>query len=301
MWHCQRVSRSWRAKVREYNASLQAKKRTTGPATQGDHSQNRSLHGLFQDDILIDHLMCRARWNLEHFTPDTKRCESPRSATVLAKRAGHCRCRSQQRGFWTWHHRLRMLVDHLMCRDGRSEESLLERRAVKTRETELSNRSWVAPQVCTEDFEIDGTLVAYLLAAVMDRWLSFTRLGSRKLPRFHRCVQERRQLTLSRTRRVPAPVWEGTATRLSYGSVHSQLAGDVHASVKASGIEKEGSCPTACATSPMLVGLDRRFRNWSVYQRTGIRSTSSCSPAQDGTLQQQRCSRLQPTLWNSAA
>ena len=30
------------------------------------------------------------------------------------------------------HHRLRNLVDHLMCLDGRSEESLLERKAVKT-------------------------------------------------------------------------------------------------------------------------------------------------------------------------
>ena len=30
------------------------------------------------------------------------------------------------------HHRLRMLIDHLMCRDRRSEESLLERITVRT-------------------------------------------------------------------------------------------------------------------------------------------------------------------------
>ena len=52
----------------------------------------------------------------------------------------------------------------------------------------------------------------------------------------------------------------------SCGSVHPHVAGNVHASVRASGIEKEGSCPAACATSPMLVGRDRSFRNWSIYQ-----------------------------------
>ena len=51
-----------------------------------------------------------------------------------------------------------------------------------------------------------------------------------------------------------------------HGSVHSHLAGDVHASVRASGIEKKGSCPTTGAKSAMLVGRDRSFRNWSVYQ-----------------------------------
>ena len=63
-----------------------------------------------------------------------------------------------------------------------------------------------------------------------------------------------RQLTLARTRRDV------------YVSVHPHFAGNVHASVRASGIEKERSCRTACATSPMLVGRDRSFRNWSAYQ-----------------------------------
>ena len=46
------------------------------------------------------------------------------------------------------HHLLRMLVDHLMCRDGKSEESLLERRLVRTlsaRRTSLRRKDFVPP------------------------------------------------------------------------------------------------------------------------------------------------------------
>ena len=39
----------------------------------------------------------------------------------------------------------------------------------------------------------------------------------------------------------------------SYGSVHPHFDCNLHASVRASGIEKERSCPTARATSPLLV------------------------------------------------
>ena len=56
-----------------------------------------------------------------------------------------------------------------------------------------------------------------------------------------------------------------------YGSVHPHLAGDVHSPVRASGVEKEGSRPTACATAPMLVSCDRSFRDWSVHQDKGPR------------------------------
>ena len=56
---------------------------------------------------------------------------------------------------------------------------------------------------------------------------------------------------------MPAPVWEGVATHLTF-SPH--LAGNIHASVRASGIEKEGSFPPVGVTSPMLVGRDRSFR-----------------------------------------
>ena len=142
------------------------------------------------------------------------------------------------------HHRLRMLVDHFdvsTCKVG------------------------------FENVEIDAALAAYsndcfvqgvhhhrgsqLLAAVMDRWPSCSRFRSRKLPRFLRCWKEWRPLTPARTRRAMlVPEWEGI-------SVHPHFAGNLH-SVRASGIEKEGSCPTACATSPMLV--DRGIRDGSV-------------------------------------
>ena len=62
-------------------------------------------------------------------------------------------------------HRLRMLIDHLMCRDGKLEESLLERTAVSA--TESSYRPCKVPQVWSEahasffeDVNIDRALVA---------------------------------------------------------------------------------------------------------------------------------------------
>ena len=76
---------------------------------------------------------------------------------------------------------------------------------------------------------------------------------------------------------MPALAWEGIGAQLtlpqsaSHGSVHSHLAGDVRASVRASGVEKEGSCATSCDTAPMLVGCDRSFRNWSVHQDRNLR------------------------------
>ena len=53
------------------------------------------------------------------------------------------------------------------------------------------------------------------------------------------------------------------------GSVHPHHPGDVHSPVRASGVENEGSCPTACATAPMSVGRDRNIRNCSVFQERG--------------------------------
>ena len=203
------------------------------------------------------------------------------------------------------HHRLRMRADHLMCRDGRSEESLKERTAVRTLAARRNHQTnlgkflkfvrgtlhtcssgcvwdtiwhcealvggvcvhgytpfppccvlawlpktshgvgcelkWVLclwavgyallKGVCVpktsvgrivkeralalvEDVEIDGVLVAYsndclvqgfkhkhglqLLAAVMERWPSFSRNASRKLPRFHLCLNGWRQHTPAR-------------------------------------------------------------------------------------------------------
>ena len=83
------------------------------------------------------------------------------------------------------HHRLRMLVDHLVCRDGRSEESLLDTRSA----TELPNCSWDVPQMCKEARAPSGRTIALSrefsitqrVAAVMDLWLSFSRFGFRKV------------------------------------------------------------------------------------------------------------------------
>ena len=57
------------------------------------------------------------------------------------------------------------------------------------------------------------------------------------------------------------------------------FAGNVHASVRASGIENEGSCPTACATSPVLVCRGRSFRNWSMHQDRSPRWVGPHGPA----------------------
>ena len=82
------------------------------------------------------------------------------------------------------------------------------------------------------DVEIDGALVAYsktyfaqqvlhhhgsqLRAAVMNRWPSVSQSGSRKLPTFHQCLKEWRQLTPVRTQlAMPAPVWERIAAQVT--------------------------------------------------------------------------------------
>ena len=94
--------------------------------------------------------------------------------------------------------------------DGRSEDSLLERRAVKTLaarhnpKTSLGKFLMVVQMRAlplVEDVEVDGALVAYSndcsvqgvqhhngsqhLVAMMERWPSFSRYGSSKLPMNH--------------------------------------------------------------------------------------------------------------------
>ena len=50
----------------------------------------------------------------------------------------------------------------------------------------------------------------------MDRWLSFSRFGSSKQPKNHRCLTVWRQLTPARTRRaMPALVWKSIAAQLA--------------------------------------------------------------------------------------
>ena len=82
---------------------------------------------------------------------------------------------------------------------------------------------------------------------------------------------------------VVQPLWvQQTAEASSAcGSVHPHFAGNLHAYVRASGIEK-GSCPTACATSPMLVGRHRSFRNWSIHHGRSPRWVGPHGPASAG-------------------
>ena len=101
-----------------------------------------------------------------------------------------------------------MLVDHLLCRDRRLEESLLERRAGRTVAARQNHQTALGKFLkfvqkstlpLVENVEIDGALVAHsnacsaqgvqhhngsqLLAAVMYRWPPFSSCGSSILPR----------------------------------------------------------------------------------------------------------------------
>ena len=114
-------------------------------------------------------------------------------------------------------------------------------------------------------------------------------LWTRKLPRCHRCLKGFRQFTPARTRRaMPASVWEGIATQLAHLN-HPQMAAFIlillvklHASVRASGIEKERSCPTACATSPVLVDRDPKLpesaMGRSLWISNGFSGSTSSRP-----------------------
>ena len=70
------------------------------------------------------------------------------------------------------------------------------------------------------------------------------------------------------------------------------------ASVRASVIEKERCCPTAFATSPVLVDRDRSFRNWSVYQNWNPRWVSLHGPALGSTSPQALDHEPNASQWN---
>ena len=77
------------------------------------------------------------------------------------------------------------------------------------------------------------------------------------------------------------PLWVQPTAKESFscGSNRPHFAGNVRASVRVSDIEKEGSCPTACATPPMLIDRDRSFRNWSIYENRSPRRVGPHGPA----------------------
>ena len=190
--------------------------------------------------------------------------------------------------------RLRMMVDHLMCPDGRLDESLLERGDARTFAARWNYQAalgsflqfvqkrtlplvalvpWLRIPTIALSREFSITMVhSFLLGGC---WPSFSRFGSRKLPRFHRCLKKR--MATAHAGAYPSSaactclgrhcITTHPFQSASHGSFHSHLFGDLHASVRASGIE----CPTAGAISPLLVVRDRSFRNWSVHQDRGLR------------------------------
>ena len=109
--------------------------------------------------------------------------------------------------------------------------------------------------------------VSWRRAALVDRWPSCSQSGNRETSKVpptseqvataHTCEHPTSNAVIS-LRKHCNTVHPSQSP--SCGSVHPHFAGDVHASVTASDIEKERSCPTACTTSPMMVGLDRSFR-----------------------------------------
>ena len=89
---------------------------------------------------------------------------------------------------------------------------------------------------------------------------------------------------------VIQPLWvqQTVEESCSCGSVHPHFAGDVHVPVRVASIEKEGSCPNACATCPMLVGRDRSSRNGSTYQDRSPRWVGLHGPTQASMGQQNK-------------
>ena len=166
-----------------------------------------------------------------------------------------------------------MRIDHLTCRDGELRKSLWKRRAARNLAVRrfLSHRSWehssnLERSVRSIWSKTSKTSVPWLtremafplhhgsqvLAAVMGRWPLFSRSGSRKLPRIHRCLKIWPQLTQARARQCGHQSEEALRQ-------HSLFSNISHAFVRISDNERKGSRPTARATSLMLVDRNPRW------------------------------------------
>ena len=168
-----------------------------------------------------------------------------------------------------------MLVDHVMCRGGKLEESLLEQRAVRSFAARLSHVTVLgkflksakeralhldedveindARVVCHNDCFVQGVQHHHgsqLLAVVMDLWLSFSRFGSNRQRRNHPHVKVFILI----------------------------FAYSVDALVRVAGIEPARYCPIACDTSPMTFDRDRSLRNVRIFQERGPRWVSPHGP-----------------------
>ena len=121
------------------------------------------------------------------------------------------------------HHRLRMLVDHLMCsrwkigtlalgakscNDPRRKDGIIKPLLGRSSSLHKSTRFFWSK---TSRSTVRGSRIP---TTALSRELSIT---TRKLPRFQRCLKAWRQLTPARTRRaMPAPVWEGIAAQVTH-------------------------------------------------------------------------------------
>ena len=125
-------------------------------------------------------------------------------------------------------HWLRMLVDHLMSRREVGRFAL--------REKSCGNRPILALPILQPLLSPKSSATP-LLAVVMDRWPSFSRFGSRKLARCHRCLNGWRSLTPARTRRaIQACACLGRHRSTAHTS--KSHVGFPHVSIGGSGTEK---------------------------------------------------------------
>ena len=186
-------------------------------------------------------------------------------------------------------HRLRMLVDLLLWTVGRIAPGTKSSEDTRST-TASSNRSSDAPKICEGARAPSGgrRRNRRCLCCLCERLLC---QGSSASPWFTgSCCRDGslamiQPLWVQKTSKVPS-MFEGVSTAHTcahstsnactslerhcntahpfqssfFGSVHPRFAGNIHASVRASGIERERSCPTACATCPVFVGRDRSLR-----------------------------------------
>ena len=176
-----------------------------------------------------------SRWKVGRIAPGAKSCEVTRSATELANRS------------WDFFRVCKgaRAASGRRCRNrpclGRAFQRLLCPGS--------SASPWSAASCCR-----DGSL-----AVIQPLWVQKTSEVSsifEGVAATHTCAHSTSNACTSVGRQCSTT---HPSQSFPYGSIHPHLAGNVHASVRASGAEKEGSCPTACATSPILVGRDRSF------------------------------------------
>ena len=154
--------------------------------------------------------------------------------------------------------------------------------------------------------------------------MEFSRFGSRKLPRFHRCLQGWRQLTARTRRAMPAPVWEGIGTQLTLVNQLLMTAFILISLVtymrpsELLQLRKNDLVPPlapllpcwsiviAASETEVSTNTESAMGQSLWLSATFNRSTSSCPHSRRETrgnyvTLQQTYSRLRPTVWDSTA